>query len=102
VNGMGLDDCWAVSCSLCRIRKILETQLDPQNSEIRCAADPKRSRSAYWKYTVNEMGMEDCIAQVDHIHTVKCQELHVSAGPTPQGISRPLPAAVDTLTAARA
>ena len=36
-----------------------------------CASDGWR----YWKYTANEMALEDVAAQVDHIHVVKCAEL---------------------------
>lgn len=33
--------------------------------------------------------MEDCMAQIDHIHVVKCQELNINAGPAPEGVARP-------------
>lgn len=39
------------------------------------AADPSRQGMKYWKYTINELGIYDMSAQVDHIHRVKCREL---------------------------
>ena len=39
----------------------------------------------YWKYTVNEMGLEDVAAQVDHIHVVKCAELAAAAAGAGRG-----------------
>ena len=39
--------------------------------------DPRGLR--YWRYTVNEMAMEDVAAQVDHVHVVKTQELRPAA-----------------------
>jgi hypothetical protein len=50
--------------------------------------------ASYWKYTVNELGMEDVTAQIDHIHVVKCSELRgghatgLVAGPFDQGFRR--------------
>ncbi len=35
--------------------------------------------ASYWHYTVNELGMEDVAAQIDHIHVVKCSELRGGA-----------------------
>eukprot|EP00884_Botryococcus_braunii_P017623 jgi/Botrbrau1/4544/Bobra.60_2s0032.1 len=29
----------------------------------------------YWNYTINELAEEDVVAQLDHIHVVKCEEL---------------------------
>ena len=56
--------------------------------EAFCAADPAMKGPKYWNYSVNEMGTEDCLAQIDHIHVTKCQELHVSAGPPPSETRR--------------
>ena len=62
---------------------------------ILCIADPTKTAGwahlKYWNYSVNEMGMEDCLAQIDHIHVVKCQELNISAGPAPEGVERSSP-----------
>lgn len=33
--------------------------------------------SKYWHYSVNEMGLEDITAQIDHIHVIKCGELNI-------------------------
>ena len=47
-------------------------------------ADSARMGASYWHYTVNELGMEDVAAQIDHIHVVKCSELrggHAGACP---------------------
>ena len=60
------------------------------------SADPRKSGANYWHYTVNELGMEDCAAQIYHIHCIKCDELHISAGPPPDGLSRPEATIVDT------
>lgn len=43
--------------------------------------------------------MEDCLAQIDHIHVVKCQELNTSAGPAPEGIDRAGSADTDPFSA---
>ena len=54
-------------------------------------ADPDKMGAKYWHYTVNEMGLEDVTAQVDHIHVIKCGELNVKgpagmvAGPLARG-----------------
>jgi len=32
--------------------------------------------AAYWHFTVNQLGEEDIAAQVDFIHTTKCNELN--------------------------
>ena len=54
-------------------------------------ADPDKMGSKYWNYTVNEMGLEDITAQIDHIHVIKCGELNVRgqagivAGPLAKG-----------------
>lgn len=37
--------------------------------------DPQKQGAAYWHYSVNELGMEDVAAQVDHIHVIKTMEL---------------------------
>ena len=37
--------------------------------------DPKIPNDQYWSYTLNELGMKDVGAQLQHIHTIKCQEL---------------------------
>ena len=42
----------------------------------------------YWHYSINEMGLEDITAQIDHIHVIKCGELD---GTGPAGmVSGPL------------
>lgn len=56
-------------------------------------ADSARMGSSYWHYTVNELGMEDVAAQIDHIHVVKCSELRggaagLVAGPLANGFKR--------------
>ena len=56
-------------------------------------ADSARMGSSYWHYTVNELGMEDVAAQIDHIHVVKCSELRGGAaglvvGPLANGFQR--------------
>lgn len=65
--------------------------------------DPEKNagwfRFKYWNYSVNEMGMEDCLAQIDHIHVVKCQELNTSAGPAPEGLDRAGSADTDPFSA---
>jgi len=38
-------------------------------------SDPAMEGSAYWGYSINELGELDTGAQVDHIHVVKCAEL---------------------------
>ena len=59
----------------------------------------------YWHYTVNEMGLEDVTAQIDHIHLVKCEELNVHepgmvAGPLAKGFLPPSTIGSATLDAA--
>ena len=56
-------------------------------------ADPARMGASYWCYTVNELGMEDVAAQIDHVHVVKCSELRggaagLVAGPLAGGFRR--------------
>ncbi|EIE26467.1 hypothetical protein COCSUDRAFT_39557 [Coccomyxa subellipsoidea C-169] len=55
--------------------------------------DSARMGSTYWHYTVNELGMEDVAAQIDHLHVVKCSELRggaagLVAGPLAHGFQR--------------
>lgn len=52
-------------------------------TDIHGHSDADKQGPKYWNYSVNEMGTEDCLAQIDHIHVTKCQELHVNAGPPP-------------------
>ncbi|KAK9810435.1 hypothetical protein WJX72_010667 [[Myrmecia] bisecta] len=49
--------------------------------------DPQKQGGRYWHYTVNELGMYDIAAQVDHIHVVKTYELN---GGTGAGVDFPL------------
>eukprot|EP00892_Ulva_mutabilis_P007491 jgi/Ulvmu1/5113/UM021_0130.1 len=37
--------------------------------------DPAFQGPAYWHYTVNELGLHDLHAQIEHLHNVKCREL---------------------------
>ncbi|GAB4815151.1 hypothetical protein N2152v2_002197 [Parachlorella kessleri] len=41
----------------------------------RAHVDPRMQGARYWRYSLNELGMEDVAAQVDHIHKVKIGEL---------------------------
>ena len=58
-------------------------------------ADPDKMGAKYWHYTVNELGLEDVTAQIDHIHAIKCGELNVGgpaglvAGPLARGFRPP-------------
>lgn len=66
-----------------------------------CVPDPEKTAGwahlKYWNYSVNEMGMEDCTAQLDHIHVVKCRELNINAGPALDGGVRPEGPAVEAV-----
>lgn len=33
--------------------------------------DPELPRHKYWKYSLNELGLQDVRAQLEHIHTVR-------------------------------
>ncbi len=44
--------------------------------------------AAYWHFTVNELGEQDIAAQLDHIHTVKCDELNEPLGQPSHTLNR--------------
>jgi hypothetical protein len=44
-------------------------------------ADPEKQGFGYWRYSLNELGIFDWSAQLDHIHLVKCQELAAEGDP---------------------
>lgn len=84
-------------CQPSKLMKLSPTCAFPGLVRLSFYADPrKHGTPKYWHYTVNELGMEDCLAQIDHIHYTKCQELNIYAGPPPNGVSRPDAVVVDT------
>jgi len=57
---------------------LANSRANPPCAHVDCPRmDPRGLR--YWRYTVNEMAMEDVAAQVDHVHVVKTQELRPAA-----------------------
>jgi len=57
---------------------LCNSRANPPCAHVDCPRmDPRGLR--YWRYTVNEMAMEDVAAQVDHVHVVKTQELRPAA-----------------------
>ena len=57
---------------------LANSRANPPCAHVDCPRmDPRGLR--YWRYTVNEMAMEDVAAQVDHVHVVKMQELRPAA-----------------------
>lgn len=70
----------------------------------RACVDPRRAGAAYWRYSANELALQDIAAQVNHIHAAKMGELAApraasragsragcdprTAGPTAPGLYR--------------
>ena len=58
---------------------LANSRANPPCAHVDSAKDMDPRGLRYWRYTVNEMAMEDVAAQVDHVHVVKTQELRPAA-----------------------